>query len=91
MILFPFVQTNAINETIPNNSQKSKKPTTSSTTGQISSLINDEIKRANKPKVKQEPKTITQNYNQSLPNKKEEVRNYKNQRILFFVENNLLV
>ncbi len=53
-----------------------KKPTTSSTTGQISSLINDEIKRANKPKVKQEPKTITQNYNQSLPNKKEEVRHY---------------
>jgi len=69
-----------------------KKPTTSSTTGQISSLINDEIKRANKPKVKQEPKTITQNYNQSLPNKKEEVRHYKkNPRILFFIENNLLV
>ncbi len=52
------------------NNQKSKKPSTSSTI-----LINNEIKRENKPKIKQETKIITQNYTQSLPSKKEEVKN----------------
>ena len=48
-------------------------------------LINDEVKRANKPKVKQETRIITQNFNQSLPIKKEEVRIFLKR--FYFIEN----
>ena len=43
-------------------------------TGHMTSLIDDDIKRVNKPKIKHESKIITQNHHQLLANKKEEVR-----------------